>query len=249
MLGRINKPNTPPPKFVTPTSNGINDGKDTIPTIYGIPNGGMTYIVNITDDFDTPDCYGEVIALLSNATELDEIRFNICSSGGYLSSLNMLLGFKEMCNARQVHILFSEASSAATAFFLSPADQYIVGDRASFMLHEVQFGSGGTSSNVRKHTEHVFKENERFVRDTYQYFLDDSEISDVLRGIEIYLDAESIRDRLTKRQEILEQQHKESVQQTIEDETSLEVFTDDELTEELKLIQAEVKKRKKVNSK
>ena len=88
-------------------------------------------------------------------------------------------------------------------------------------------------------------------RDTYKDFLTDGsdggddEISDVLRGIEIYLDADDIRDRLTKRQEILEQQHKESVQQSLDDETSLEVFTDEELTEELKLIQAEIKKRKK----
>lgn len=263
MLVRTNKPqydlDIPVPKFTPPkprhTSNGIYDGKPTVPTIYGVPNGGFKYVVNITDDFNTAECYDEIIALLANATELDEIWWNIASSGGYVSSLQMLLGWKSMCYAKQVHVLHSNADSCASVFFLSPADQYIVGDGATMFIHETQVGSSGTTVNVERRVQHLVKQNEQFVRDTYKDFLTDGsdggddEISDVLRGIEIYLDADEIRDRLTKRQEILEQQHNESVQQAIETETSLDVFTDEELTEELKLIQAEIKKRKKVNSK
>lgn len=268
MLGRNNKPyvspNTPVPKFTPPkprpTSNGIYDGKPTVPTIYGVPNGGFKYVVNITDDFNTAECYDEIIALLANATELDEIWWNIASSGGYVSSLQMLLGWKSMCYAKQVHVLHSNADSCASVFFLSPADQYIVGDGATMFIHETQVGSSGTTVNVERRVQHLVKQNEQFVRDTYKDFLTDGsdggddEISDVLRGIEIYLDADSIRERLTKRQEILEQQHKESVQQAIKDEmfessVSLDVFTNEELAEELKLIQAEIKKRKKVSSK
>ena len=236
-----------------PSKNGIYDGIKSSPTIYGVPNGGMKFIVNITEDFDTPDCYGDVISLLSNATELDEIVFNICSSGGYLSSLNMILGFKEMCLAKQTHVLFSEASSAATAFFLSPADQYIVGDRASFMIHEVQFGSGGTSANVRKHTDHVFKQNEKFVKDTYMDFLLDSEIDSILQGIELYFDADEIRKRLMAR----EDKRKERLQQDFDNEIAkqedLSQYSDEELTEEITLCrqdikdyQKELKKRKEI---
>lgn len=260
MLGRNNKPyvspNTPVPKFTPPkprpTSNGIYDGKPTVPTIYGVPNGGFKYVVNITDDFNTAECYDEIIALLANATELDEIWWNIASSGGYVSSLQMLLGWKSMCYAKQVHVLHSNADSCASVFFLSPADQYIVGDGATMFIHETQVGSSGTTVNVERRVQHLVKQNEQFVRDTYKDFLTDGsdggddEISDVLRGIEIYLDADEIRDRLTKRQQILEQQHKESLQQTLDDEMSLDVFTDEELSEELKLIQAEIKKRKRI---
>src|SRR5699024_9807703 len=147
-------------------------------SIYGVPYGGMKYIVNLTDDFDIPHSFDEVIALLANATEDDEITWNIVSSGGYIDSLEMLLAWKEMCAARQTHVLTSSAASAATAFFLSPADQYLVFDTASFMIHESNYGSGGTASNVRRHTEHVDKKNDKFIRDTYKDFLDDSEIED-----------------------------------------------------------------------
>ena len=230
-----------------PQTNGIYDGMKSSPTIFALPNGGMDYIVNITDDFDTPDCYSEVVALLNSATENDTIKFNICSSGGYLKSLNMLLGFKQMCPARQEHILFSEASSAATAFFLSDADKYIIGDRASFMIHEIQFGSGGTSSNVQRHTSHVFKENEDFVRETYSNFLSEQEVKDVLRGVELYIGANEIRERLQKR-ELLKQQQLQAEQPPAD--VDLSEFSLEDLQEELeamsedrKVLQAEIKKR------
>lgn len=145
------------------------------PTIYGVPYGGIKYIVNITDDFDDAKTFDEVVALLANATEDDEITWNIVSRGGYITSLEMLLGWKEMCQAKQIHVLTSEAASAATAFFLSPADQYLVFDTTSFMIHESNYGSGGTASNVRRHTEHVDKKNDKFVRNTYKGFLSEEE--------------------------------------------------------------------------
>ena len=63
-------------------------------SIYGVPYGGMRYIVNLTDDFDIPRSFDEVIALLANTTEDDEITWNIVSSGGYIDSLEMLLTWK-----------------------------------------------------------------------------------------------------------------------------------------------------------
>lgn len=219
-------------------------------SIYGVPYGGMKYIVNLTDDFDIPHSFDEVIALLANATEDDEITWNIVSSGGYIDSLEMLLAWKEMCAAKQIHVLTSSAASAATAFFLSPADQYLVFDTASFMIHESNYGSGGTASNVRRHTEHVDKKNDKFIRNTYKDFLDDSEIEDVLKGVEIYLDADAVRSRLSLReQKRMEQAQEEAAQQMKEfeemefdyGELSLE-----ELEEELQMYTEDMKKIRKV---
>lgn len=149
------------PPSPRPTRLGIYDGQKSNPTIHGVFNGGFKYIVNITDDFDSPDCYNEVIALLSTATEQDEIWWNIASYGGFVDSLNMLLGWKSMCPAQHIHVLHANADSCASAFFLSPADKYIVGDNATMMIHEFQVGNGGTTSNVRKRVEHTSEENEK----------------------------------------------------------------------------------------
>lgn len=219
------------------------------PTIYGVPYGGIKYIVNITDDFDDAKSFDEVVALLANATEDDEITWNIVSRGGYITSLEMLLGWKEMCQAKQIHVLTSEAASAATAFFLSPADQYLVFDTASFMIHESNYGSGGTASNVRRHTEHVDKKNDKFVRNTYKGFLSEEEIEDVLKGVEIYLDADAIRERLALReQKRMEEAQEEAVQQLKEFEEAEFDYSElslGELEEELQMYNEDMKKLKK----
>lgn len=223
-------------------------------SIYGVPYGGMKYIVNLTDDFDVPHSFDEVIALLANATEDDEITWNIVSAGGYIDSLEMLLAWKEMCAAKQTHVLTSSAASAATAFFLSPADQYLVFDTASFMIHESNYGSGGTASNVRRHTEHVDKKNDKFIRSTYKDFLNESEIEDVLKGVEIYLDADAIRERLTLREQKRMEQAQEEVAQQMKEFEEMEFdyneLSIEELEEELQMYTEDMKKiRKAITSK
>lgn len=219
------------------------------PTIYGVPYGGVKYIVNITDDFDDAKSFDEVVALLANATEDDEITWNIVSRGGYINSLEMLLGWKQMCQAKQIHVLTSEAASCATAFFLSPADEYLVFDTASFMIHESSYGSGGTASNVRRHTQHVDKKNDKFVRDTYRDFLSTEEIEDVLKGVEVYLDAEQIRERLAqreqKRQEESQKQASEFLKELEEQEFDYSALSVEELEEELNMYTEDIKKLKK----
>ena len=153
------------------TTNGIYDAEGTFPSIHAIPKQGFHYIVSITDDFDEPKYYDEVVALLSTASEEDTITFNINSIGGYVSSLAMLLTWKSMCKAYQIHVLSGNASSAASAFFLSNADEYVVSDMASMMIHEYQTSNGGSNSNVIKQATHTAKENEKFIRSCYEYFL------------------------------------------------------------------------------
>lgn len=219
------------------------------PTIYGVPYGGIRYIVNITDDFDDAKSFDEVVALLANATEDDEITWNIVSRGGYITSLEMLLGWKQMCQAKQIHVLTSEAASCATAFFLSPADQYLVFDSASFMIHESSYGSGGTASNVRRHTQHVDKKNDKFVRDTYKDFLSEDEIEDVLKGVEVYLDAEQIRNRLAqreqKRTEESQEQATEFLKEIEDTQFDYSELPLEELEEELQMYNEDIKKLKR----
>ena len=240
----------------TPT-NGIYDVEGTFPSIHAIPNAGHKFIVSITDDFDEPRYYDEVIALLASASEDDTIIWNINSKGGFVDTLQMLLGWKAMCQAKQVHVLCGDASSCASAFFLSEADEYIVSEGATLFIHEFQVGNRGTNSNVVRRVEHTTKENERFVRETYKDFLDESkgEIDEVLRGVEFYFNADEIRKRLQKREEIKAQQQSQAENDFLESLTSENIddivkeLTDDELAEELELANEGLKALKKEQAK
>lgn len=237
--------------------NGIYDTEGTCPSIHCIPKHGNTFIVSITDDFDEPRYYDEVVALLFSSSEEDDIVWNINSKGGFVDTLQMLLGFKAMCKAHQTHILCGDASSCASALFLSPADEYIVSDGATMFIHEMQVGNGGTNSNVVRRVEHTAKENEKFIKQTYDGFLDEDggEIDDVLRGVEYYFNAEEIRERLEKREKLREQEALNAITLDVSQET-LEHLSDDDLQDELdeltdviKELKKEQAKRKGVNKK
>lgn len=236
------------------TTNGIYDAEGTFPSIHAIPNAGHKFIVSITDDFDEPRYYDEVIALLASAGEDDTIIWNINSKGGFVNTLQMLLGWKAMCQAKQVHVLCGDASSCASAFFLSEADEYIVSEGATLFIHEFQVGNSGTNSNVVRRVEHTTKENERFVRETYKDFLDESkgEIDEVLRGVELYFNADEIRQRLQQREEMKAQQQQLQATQNAFDsieQEALNNLTDDELQEEIYGLSEVIKDLKKEQSK
>ena len=228
-------------------TNGIYDAEGTFPSIHAIPKQGFHYIVSITDDFDEPKYYDEVVALLSTASEEDTITFNINSNGGYVSSLAMLLTWKSMCKAYQIHVLSGNASSAASAFFLSNADEYVVSDMASMMIHEYQTSNGGSNSNVVKQATHTAKENEKFIRSCYEYFLTEAEIEDTLKGVEHYLSADEIRERLQKREQIKAQRQSQDEQDVFDsiEQEALDSLSDDELQEELNGLADVIKELKK----
>ena len=232
-------------------TNGIYDAEGTFPSIHAIPKQGFHYIVSITDDFDEPKYYDEVVALLSTASEEDTITFNINSNGGYVSSLAMLLTWKSMCKAYQIHVLSGNASSAASAFFLSNADEYVVSDMASMMIHEYQTSNGGSNSNVIKQATHTAKENEKFIRSCYEYFLDEAEIEDTLKGVEHYLSADEIRGRLQQREEIKAQQQSQAEQNMFDsiEQQALDSLSDDELQDELDGLADMIKELKKEQAK
>lgn len=231
--------------------NGIHDGKQTYPTIFAQALGNR-FVINITSDFDSSDTYDEVVALLSNATEADEIVWNISSYGGFVNSLQMILGWKAMCPAHQTHVLHSNADSCASVFFLSDADQYIVGDGATMFLHEIQAGVSGTTSNMIRHMEHLKETNETFIKQSYSGFVSEEEMDQILMGVEVFLTAEQIRDRLTSRQEkrMVESQE-EAVQQIKEFEDTQFDYSEltlSELLEEKRLYQEDLKKLNKAIS-
>lgn len=232
-------------------TNGIYDAEGTFPSIHAIPKQGFHYIVSITDDFDEPKYYDEVVALLSTASEEDTITFNINSNGGYVSSLAMLLTWKSMCKAYQIHVLSGNASSAASAFFLSNADEYVVSDMASMMIHEYQTSNGGSNSNVIKQATHTAKENEKFIRSCYEYFLTESEIEDTLKGVEHYLSADEIRERLQQREDMKAQQQSQAEQDMFDnvEQQALDNLSDDELQGEIDGLTDVIKDLKKEQSK
>lgn len=183
------------------------------------------YTVPIDGPFREPSFYRGVINALMNASEHDTVAFMINSDGGQLSSLLSLLEALNMTEANTVALIVGSASSAASMFALHCNEVY-VGDNATFLCHNISFGTVGKGSDVLAHVQHTTSSATRLLRKTYKYFLSEVEVNDMINGKEIYMEAEEIIERLQKREELK--------QAEIESEIEAEEKQQQLLVEELK---------------
>jgi len=159
------------------------------------------YTVTIDEDFIHPSYYRSVCNMLDHAQEGDEVIFKVSSRGGQLSGLQVLLEAIKSTEAHTVALIVGQCASAASIFVLH-CDDLVVTDSADMMVHHVSYSTGGKNSDVLAHVAHVAKTSEKLIRNTYEHFLTEEEVTDVLNGKELYFDADEIRERLILREEL-----------------------------------------------
>ena len=169
------------------------------------------YSVPIDGSFREPAFYRGVINMLMNASEHDTVAFMINSPGGSLSGLLSLLEGIKMTNANTVALVVGAASSAASMFALH-CDEVYVGDNATFLCHNISYGTGGKGSDVLAHVQHTSSSASKLLRKTYKNFLSEIEITDMINGKEIYMEAEEIVERLQQREELIEAENAPKVE-------------------------------------
>lgn len=162
------------------------------------------YTVTIDEPFIQPSYYRGIISMLMNATEADSVIFLLNSPGGMYSGLVALIEAVKMTDATTMAVLIGECASAASIFALH-CDTVFVSDNATMLCHNISYGTGGKGSDILSHVQHVSKTSEKLLRGTYEHFLSPKEIDELLNGREIYLDSEEIKERLERKQKLLEE--------------------------------------------
>lgn len=161
------------------------------------------YTVPLDEDIIQPSYYRAVVQALEDANEGDTFIFKVASRGGALAGLQVLLEGIKNTQAHTVAMLVGQCASAASIFTLH-CDTVIVTDSADMLAHFVSYTTGGKGADIVSHVAHVAKTSEKLIRSTYEHFLSESEINAIIDGKEMYLDADEIRERLSKREDIRE---------------------------------------------
>lgn len=107
--------------------------------------------------------------------------------------------------AHTVCILNGNSASAATFIPLVCAET-IVGPYATMMCHSCAGGSGGIMANQERSATFFAKHYSELMDDIYSNFLSPTELDDLKKGLEIYMDAEEIKRRLEIRAELLSEE-------------------------------------------
>lgn len=173
--------------------------------------------VFLDGDITEPSNYRELLALLFNAGEEDSVNIFINSNGGHLDTALAVVEGLKATEARVTAVLIGACHSAASIISMY-CHHVAVLDNAYSMVHTASFGAAGSTGNVKAHTEFTVRQVEKLLNETYEGFLNKDELVKVKQGVELWFDADEIRERMESRVKHLEAKFKKDVKKMKKEE-------------------------------
>jgi len=157
------------------------------------------YRVYLLDEIGMPADYAELIELMQDLDETVTIEWFLNSPGGVLNTATMLLNGTVNCKAKLIGKLSGIVASAATMLTLG-FDEVEIAPYIEFLVHAWSVsGQAGKANEIEAQNDFVKKETKRLFNEVYAGFLTPREITKVLKGTDIWLNENEVKERLEKR--------------------------------------------------
>lgn len=175
------------------------------------------YEFNIDEEIKEPSYYRNLIEVLNNATEQDLVVLNINSGGGMLDSAISIIDALRNTRASTLAWISGSAYSAAGLIALS-CQNVEVGEFATLMCHNSQYGLGGYTTDIKDRAVFEHKMTSKIMQSVYRHFLTSDEIESVLMNKTIWMDADEIIERLGVMQEKFKEEFEEEMERLQQEE-------------------------------
>lgn len=146
----------------------------------------------IDDDIEK---YADLLNILKTSSELDTIIIYINSEGGSLRMAIQIVNSMLQSKSNVITSLDGNAFSAATMIFLA-GHEYIVNDNCSFMIHTYTGGIVGKGNEIDSQYDHTREYIKKVFAKFYEKILSEEELSEVMKGRDIWMDTEELVERL-----------------------------------------------------
>lgn len=179
------------------------DGYDHFPISYEPIKCG-TFHIYLFGQIVSPQQFISAIEVMRAASENDRVMIHLQSCGGSLDATDTFLQAMHECQAEIVVKASGGVHSAGTLILLA-ADSFMLSENFSSLIHNGSTGAYGKYSDYRAETAFTSKWMEKVIRNAYEGFLSDEEINDVLKGVDLWLDAEEWVERHEARNEYIQE--------------------------------------------
>lgn len=181
--------------------------KDNSNYINMVEKTARQFDIFLDEEIGAPSDYRELISILFSANEIDDISLFINCPGGQLDTALAIIEGIKFTQANVTAVLVGACHSAASMIMMY-CHNVIVSESAYAMIHTASYGSSGNSSNVKAHTDFTSKQVDKLLDDTYEGFLSKEEMVNIKKGVELWLSAEELQERLLKRAKVLKKKFK-----------------------------------------
>ena len=160
-------------------------------TIFKTPVIAEYSNIYIYGEITEPKDYINEIVFIREANESDLIKIRLNTPGGNLFTALAIIAAMNESAAHIITVIDGECCSAGTLIFLN-GKEFEINPSCSFMVHTYSSGTFGKgheiASNAKFHSDWFTKIAKRF----YTGFLSEKEITDVIEGKDLWMDAEEV---------------------------------------------------------
>lgn len=173
---------------------GNEDKKGPFDKMVPIVYSNQVYDGYLSGPIEEPNEYDELCYVLDHAECDTRVVLHINTAGGHIDSALKLIASIKRCRADVTARLTGTVASAGTIIALS-CHKLEVEDYTHFMIHNYSTGTQGKGHEVMDYINFNDKDLKKTFASIYDGFLTETEIADVIRGKDMWLDAEDVRDR------------------------------------------------------
>ena len=156
----------------------------------------------LTGDIKEAKEYQDWNQIMRSSSENDAIILHINSGGGDMFTCIQLLRSMADSPATIVASVEGMCMSAATLIFLS-AEVCEISDHSHFMFHTYSSGNWGKGHEQLEQTLADDKWARNLFTSVYKHFLTATEITDVVKGRDLWMDSKEVSKRLEARNKIV----------------------------------------------
>lgn len=153
----------------------------------------------LSGELREPQYYTELFYTLRTASETDLVYLHLNSSGGDFNTGLQIINNVRASSARVVTILEARAYSMAALIFLC-GDELIVHDNCQLMFHIYSGIFAGKGNEQQAEVLAVGNWFAKVMSRLCTPFLTDTEVANILKGADLWMDSDEIRRRLQRMQ-------------------------------------------------
>jgi len=161
----------------------------------------------INQPFADSHLYIDMIHRIRSAVPGDIIHIHLNTPGGHLDTGIQLINAMQTSEAHIVCSLEAEAHSLGTLIFLA-ADEFVVHDNCMMMFHNYSGLVGGKGNEQAAQLGATIKWFNELARRLYVPFINEDELERILRGEDLWMHSDEIRERLENMVKIMEEEAK-----------------------------------------
>ena len=167
------------------------------PMAVGARPHGHVFELRLDRAIEAPQDYAEWVRTIRSAGENDMIELHLCTPGGRVDTTLYLAAALRETPAHK-HVIISGMCASGGTILMMCGDSWEVDPYTQFLFHNYSGGAMGKGHDIKLQTDYMMGLMGDVYADFFRGFFDEEELEKLAHGLEHWMRAEEVGERLGK---------------------------------------------------